>query len=255
MVKLMIGSPTFGYKCYTPFAEALIRLEKLAAKEDDFEIEYKFMYQESLITRARNTIVSFFLRSDCTHLMFIDSDIDFHPEDVIKLARHTEDIVVGAYPIKHLVRQEGKSDVACLKYAVNLLKTPVPVINNLMEIEYGATGFMMIHRNVIETMIEKYPELKYQNDVPINGEFKREDFHALFDCVIDKESNRYLSEDYTFCKRWRDIGGKIFMDISVNLSHIGTYVYDGSILMKFIEEGIFTPSEVFAEPQESKESI
>ena len=244
----MIGAPTYGYKCYTPFAEALIRLEKLAAKEDDFEIEYKFMYQESLITRARNTIVSFFLRSDCTHLMFIDADIDFHPEDVIRLAKHNKDVVVGAYPLKFLNKVQGKSDQACFNYSVNLLKQTVKVEDNLMEIEYGATGFMMIRRNVIEKMIEKYPEFKYINDVPINGEFKKEDYYALFDCVIDKETQRYLSEDYAFCKRWRDIGGQIFMDMTINLSHIGTKTYDGSIYMKFVEEGIFkTPEQMNSE--------
>lgn len=236
MVKLMIGSPTYGYKCYTPFAEALIRLEKIS-KENDLEIEYKFIYQESLITRARNTIVSFFLRSDCTHLIFIDSDIDFHPEDVIKLIKHNKDVVVGAYPLKHLHKIDGKSEQACFNYSVNLLNETTKVENNLIEIEYGATGFMMIRRNVIESMIQNYPEFQYINDVAINGEYKNEVYYSLFDCIIDMETKRYLSEDYTFCKRWRDMKGHIFMDITVNLSHIGTKVYDGSIYMKFIEEG------------------
>lgn len=240
----MIGAPTYGYKCYTPFVDALLRLQKLACKEG-LEIDYRFMYQESLITRARNTIVSFFLRSDCTHLMFIDADIDFHPEDVLQMIKHDKDVVVGAYPLKHLVRQEGKSDQACFNYSVNLLKKTVPVTNNLMEIEYGATGFMLIKRNVLETMIEKYPEFKYINDVPINGEYKREDYYALFDCVIDPETKRYLSEDYAFCKRWRDIGGQIYLDLTVNLTHIGTKTYDGSIYMKFAENGTFkTPEQM-----------
>jgi hypothetical protein len=194
-----------------------------------------------LITRARNTIVSFFMRSDCTHLMFIDSDIDFHPEDVIKMTRNNKDVSVGAYPLKHLIKKEGKSDQASFNYSINLLKESIGVENGMMEIEYGATGFMMIRRNVIETMIEKYPELKYVNDIPNGGEYKREDFHALFDCVIDEKTKRYLSEDYTFCKRWRDIGGKIFMDVTINLSHIGTKTFDGSIYMKYVEDGIFKP--------------
>jgi len=241
MVKLMIGSPTYGYKCYTPFAEALIRLEKMVAKEKDLEIEYKFIYQESLITRARNTIVSYFLKSDCTHLMFIDSDIDFHPEDVIKMARTDKDVLVGAYPLKYLIPQEGKSDQACFDYSVNLLQQTVSIEKNIMEILYGATGFMIIRRDVIEKMIEKYPELEYISDFN-NSDYKSK-CHALFDCIIDPETKRYLSEDYTFCKRWRDMGGKIHLDVTINLTHIGTKTYDGSIYMKFIESGIFKPKE------------
>lgn len=240
-MKLMIGMPTYGQKCYTTCMDALLRLERMAC-EQGLEIQYQFTYQESLITRARNTIVTFFLRSDCTHLMFIDADIDFHPQDVIKLLLHEKDIIVGAYPLKNLVRKEGKSDQASFNYSVNLLKESVEIKDDVMEIEYGATGFMMIKRNVIEQMIEKYPELKYTNDVPMKDEFKKEDYYALFDCVIDPETKRYLSEDYTFCKRWRDIGGKIYLDMRINLSHIGNYSYDGSIWMKFQESGSYHPT-------------
>lgn len=235
--KLFIAVPSYGYKCFTPFVESMLKLQHLVDKTEDVELEVKFIPQESLITRARNTLVSYFLRSDCTHLMFIDADIEFHAEDVIEMLTRNKDFVVGAYPHKSLIKIDGYSDQACFNYSINMKKETVSVENSLMEIEYGATGFMMLKRNVLTTMIEKYADLKYVNDVAVNEELGKE-YYALFDCIIDPDSKRYLSEDFTFCKRWRDIGGKIYLDLCVNLTHIGVKKYDGSIFIKFTETGI-----------------
>jgi len=237
MKKIFIAIPSYGYKCYTPCVDSLLKLQKLVDSQDDVDIEFKFIYQESLITRARNTLVYHFLSSECTHLMFIDADIAFHAEDVLQMLNHDKDLIVGAYPHKNLIKKEGLSDQACFQYAVDLKKqTEHGIVDGLVEIDYGATGFMMMKRSVITTMIDKYPETKYISDMDVAGEFQKE-FHALFDCVIDPEKQRYLSEDYTFCKRWREIGGTLYLDINVNLTHIGTKMYDGSYLMKLAETG------------------
>lgn len=237
MPKIFLGIPSYGYKCFTPFVSSLLKLQKLVDHTENIDIHVHFIPQESLITRARNSLVSYFLKSDCTHLMFIDADIEFHAEDVLSLLNHDKDIIVGAYPHKSLVKKEGLSDQACFDYAVNMLKKDVRVENGVMEVQYGATGFMMIKRDVLEKMIAHYPETKYVNDIKLRDEFGEERY-ALFDCIIDPDSKRYLSEDYTFCKRWTDMGGKIHVDIMVNLSHFGIKSYDGSFLMKLKENGL-----------------
>lgn len=242
MKKLFIAVPSYGYKCFTPFVESLLKLQKLVDNTPDVEIEYRFIPQESLITRARNILVSHFLESDCTHMMFIDADIEFHAEDVLLLLSHDKDLIVGAYPHKSLTKQEGLSDQACFNYAINMIQDNIEINHGVMEIKYGATGFMMMTRSMLNDMIKYYPETKYINDMVVGDEYKKE-YHALFDCIIDPESKRYLSEDYTFCKRWRDMGGKIYADISINLTHIGTKMYHGSFFMKLKESGVLSVSE------------
>jgi hypothetical protein len=238
--KVFLATPCYGGQCTTGYLSSMFYLSK-AMHEINLQNTLATCINESLITRARNRLVKLFLDTDCTHLMFIDADISFNPLDVIRLLMHNKELVCASYPMKGLMLQnligkifDNAEDIekALHNYVINLAKEdqakfkdnqgPVRINteNGLVEIMDAGTGFMCIKREVIEKMIKAYPETAY-----ISEEDNRE-WHALFDCIID--NGRYLSEDYTFCRRWQKIGGKVWLDPDVTLDHIGTYTYKGS---------------------------
>lgn len=178
---------------------------------------------ESLITRARNILTAMFLESNCTHLMFIDADIEWESEAIIRMLAMDKPIIAGAYPKKTLP----------IDYAINLKfvdreRKQVRVENGAVEVLDASTGFFMIRRDTIEKMIEAYPELYYINDSSIDPKFNQY-CYSLFDTIHDPDDNRYLSEDYTFCRRWQKIGGEIWLDPNTKLNHVGSYTFQGDV--------------------------
>jgi hypothetical protein len=192
---------------------------------------------ESLITRGRNLIANEFLRQkEYTHLLFIDADIGFAPELPWKYLQADKDVVCGIYPVKHLDLDKLRTidpdvlsrvaEAASLHYAVKLKPggRPEP-LTGLLPVDYGATGFMLIRREVLVRLAEAYPELHYDyaytNDDHIGNV-------AFFETAIDPETRDYLPEDYAFCKRWTDIGGEIYADVHSVFTHVGTHEYTGN---------------------------
>jgi hypothetical protein len=178
---------------------------------------------ESLIPRARNILTAMFLDSPCTHLMFIDADIEFQPQDIIRALAYDKDIIAGAYPKKALP----------IQYAINFkFRNPetkeIRVENGAAEVLDASTGFFMIKRRTIEKMISAHPELHYRNDSNIDPKLNKH-CYALFDTILDPDDNRYLSEDYTFCRRWQKLGGEIWIDLNTKLNHVGSYTFEGDV--------------------------
>jgi hypothetical protein len=191
-------------------------------------------------------------------LFFIDADIEFNAEDILRMVAYDKDIVVGAYPKKALNWEsimsaarnpdlqetpetiEGHSS----NYVVNFdflkdkdgNKTPqVQIEDNLVKLKDAGTGFMCIKKEVMQKMFDAMPETKYVNDINVDQKF--EPFmYALFDCIIDPDSRRYLSEDYTFCRRWQDMGGDVYLDPRTALNHVGHYTFRGNIRKLFTGE-------------------
>jgi len=192
---------------------------------------------ESLVHRARNVSVGRFVqKTDADYFMFIDADVHFDPESVIRLLESGHDISVACYPkkcvmwdqAKQLVKQGDQRDPAKMasSLVVNFGAANRPVVNGFIEILDGPTGFMMIKREVFKNLEEKFPELWCKNDHQ-NRDF--DDYHACFDCMIDPESKRYLSEDYAFCRRYQQMGGKIFADINTTLGHVGNLPFSACL--------------------------
>ncbi len=184
---------------------------------------------ESLVHRARNVSVGRFMqKTDADYFMFIDADVHFDPESVVRLLESGHDISVACYPKKCVMWDQAKVCVQngdqrdpakmASSLVVNFGAPNRPVVNGFIEILDGPTGFMMIKREVFKNLEEKFPELWCKNDHQ-NRDF--DDYHACFDCMIDPESKRYLSEDYAFCRRYQQTGGKIFADINTTLGHVG----------------------------------
>jgi GT2 family glycosyltransferase len=197
---------------------------------------------ESLVTRARNILTAMFLEdTSCTHLMFIDADIEFDPDGVIRMLAMDKDIIAAAYPkktinwdqVKRAVEQ-GKDNISTYgaDYAINLKVQPgtrrVRTHMGAVEVLDASTGFFIVKREVIERMVREHPELHYKNDSSIDPKFNPH-CYALWDTEIDPTDRRYLSEDYAFCRRWQRMGGEIWVDPNTKLNHVGSFTFEGQL--------------------------
>jgi hypothetical protein len=175
-------------------------------------------------------------KTDCEYLMFIDADVHFDPAAVVRLVRSGHELSVACYPKKVVmwdqaaaaVRNGDDRDMAMLSSSlvVNIGAAKRSIENGFVEILDGPTGFMCIHRSVFKKLEEKFPELWCKNDHQ-NRDF--DEYHACFDCMIDPESKRYLSEDYAFCRRWQQAGGKIYADVNTTLGHVGNLPFSACL--------------------------
>ena len=247
---IFIATPCYGGQIGEPYFRSMMRLAILCNKYD-IQFTVSTLANESLITRGRNTLVSFFMEHpDATHLFFIDADIEFDPNDLLRMVAYDRPITVGAYPKKAINWQsiieaarrnedettetiEGHSS----NYVVNFELTQdengnplnqIQIRDNLIKLKDAGTGFMCIQRDVIQKMFDAHPELKYANDINVDQKFEKH-MYALFDTMIDPESRRYLSEDYTFCRLWQQMGGEVFLDPRTGLNHVGHYTFRGNI--------------------------
>lgn len=172
------------------------------------------MTNESLISRARNTLVAKFLSNpDSTHLMFIDADIGWEPWHLLVMLNRDVDVIGGLYPMKTLP----------IKWVVNGFNGAEEGPDGLQEVSKTGTGFMLVKRHVFEKL-NAHPAVKpFNNDIGLPKELDQY-LKTYYDTAV--RENRYYSEDWTFCENWRDLGGKIWVDKRVLLKHTGTYTYD-----------------------------
>ena len=195
------------------------------------------LFNESLVTRARNTCVAFMMGNPAaTHLMFVDADIEWQASSVLKLASLDKDVIGGTYPKKTInwqkVQLQAMKDAA--KAQGQFIHTAGAdfVINakpgqkgEVIEVEDIGTGFLMIKREVIQKMFNAYSHLKYKNTIGLDPKY--DDLcYALFDTML--VNDHYLSEDYGFCYLWKQLGGNIYLDKSIILGHYGTYMFKGN---------------------------
>lgn len=172
------------------------------------------MTNESLISRARNTLTAKFLNNkESTHLMFIDADIGWEPWHLLVMLNRDVDVIGGLYPMKSLP----------VKWCVNGFEGAEEGPEGLQEVSKTGTGFMLIKRGVFEKL-DAHPAVKpFINDIGLPAELNPH-MKTYFDTAV--RENRYYSEDWTFCENFRDLGGKIWVDKRVLLKHTGTYVFD-----------------------------
>lgn len=240
----------YGAQCAGTYTKASVDLATMCAA-NQIGIQFYYLFNESLIQRARNYIADEFLRSDCTHLLFIDADIGFNPRDVLGLLAvqisdpEKYNIVTGLYPKKTIAWEKVQKAAAAGKgdenpfdlehYTADYVFNPVNKtssfnISEPLEIGEGGTGFMLIPRKTFERFAAAYPELSYKPDHVRTDQFDgSREIHAYFDCIIDPETKRYLSEDYFFCKKSRQAGMQIWTCPWMQLQHIGSYIFKGSL--------------------------
>lgn len=248
---LFVATPMYGGMNHGLYMKACLDLQGLCIQYG-INVKFSFLFNESLITRARNYLVDEFLnRSDCTHMLFIDSDINFNPQDVIAMLALDKDVIGGPYPkkaikwksVKKAVQMHPDLEPQALEkvtgdYVFNPVKgTAQFSVSEPLEVLEIGTGFMMIKREVFPKMEVAYPQLRYKPDHVGQAHFDGTRYiHAYFDTIIDTAdsatgggSDRYLSEDYMFCQLWRKLGGQIWLCPWMRTQHIGTYHFIGDM--------------------------
>ena len=206
-------------------------------------IEYKFYFisKDSLVSRARNTIVTKFLDDEDfsgTHLFFLDADIGFSHKNFERLLDYNKDLVCGVYPTKGINWERLKTlDNKTVKpqnlmnYNVNFIDpSNIKLDNGFTEVKEGATGFMLIKKEVFLKLKDNYSDLKFtpRPSSVLSGSDNCYDFFKVGNYKDKKGNVNYLSEDFYFSTLWRDIGGKIFADLTSELSHLGKFSFYGS---------------------------
>jgi len=283
--KLFLAVPMYGGQCAGMFTRSVADLSAICTKHG-IPLQLFFLFNESLVTRARNYCVDEFMRSGATHLMFIDSDIGFNPQDVIALLAMQNDeseydVIGGPYPKKCISWEKIKQAVdkgmadedpnKLEKYVGDYVFNPktsqreIPLNQPVEVLEIG-TGFMMVRRKTFEDYQKSFPHLWYKPDHVRTEHFDgTREIMAYFDCVIDRgyghedmfkllddvaaggdsaelqeraknmreveklASKRYLSEDYMFCYNVQKMGAKVFLCPWMQLQHVGSYIFGGSL--------------------------
>jgi hypothetical protein len=237
MTKLFVATPMYGGQCFCTYLTAILNLYGVCAHHG-IEFQLSTINNESLIPRARNGLVSNFLKTDFTHLLFIDADIEFNAFDIIKLIDCDKDLICGIYPKKQInwenIRNAALQGVPA-EELVNF--SGVPCMQNILgpkeeeliydpnesfEIRFGSTGCMLVKRRVFDILRPTVP--KYRDQYPNHNEF----IDVFFDTSLEGEE--YLSEDWHLCNLWSKSGGKVYAAPWVKLNHTGTYVFNGNFM-------------------------
>jgi hypothetical protein len=194
------------------------------------------MVNESLISRARNTLTAKFLdMPDATHLFFVDADIGWEPWHLLVLLNRDVDVCAGLYPMKTMP----------IKWVVNGFEGAEEGPDGFQEVSKAGTGFLLMKKHVFEKL-NKHPAVKpYKNDIGLDPKYDQH-LKTYFDTAV--RQNRYYSEDWTFCENWRDLGGKIWMDKRILLRHSGSYVF----CMENQEHLLSTVGPMYVEQQAQK---
>jgi hypothetical protein len=248
--KLFLGVPMYGGQCAGMFAKSIADLTAMCTNHG-VELRTYFLFNESLVTRARNYVCDEFMRSNCTHLMFIDSDIGFDPRDVLgMLALQSDDseydVLAGPYPKKtiswekiKLAVDKGVADEdpnVLERYVGDFVFNPKSGSGNIridipVEVSEVGTGFMMTRRSAFDRFKEAFPQYSYKPDHVRTEHFDgTREIMQYFQAEIDPKSKRYLSEDYWFCQKLQEIGLKIWYCPWQKLTHVGSYIFGGSLV-------------------------
>lgn len=243
---LVVATPCFGGQVSTIYARSIFRLQQAVRSKSNINLKVHLRDGDALITRARANLVTLFLDDpQATHLLFIDADIGFEPEQVFRLIESGADMVAGAYPIKRVNWEKARMAIeshrpkvaaAALDYVLELDDPDhVTIVNGFTRVRHAGTGFLMIRRNALEKMCRHaaYASLQFFREHSLDALAGSPNRFALFECMIDPDTGTYLSEDFAFCRRWTDIGGEIWADLESRLDHVGPSVFHGDISSQF----------------------
>ena len=237
---IFLATPCYGGLAHIHYMTSVLALQK-ACQARGVGLHVELGGGDALITRARAVMVAKFLASPATHLLFVDADIGFTPEQVFRLLDADKDLVGGVYPLKQVdwskVRQaalRGMKDLmaASVGYVVRFLPSPTNSVEvddeGFGPVAYIGTGFMMIRREALARVCDAHPELRARmGDLAGASAAKAV---LVFDTMIEPDTGELLSEDYAFCRRWRDVGGQVFADFNTRLTHVGHAAYSGSLM-------------------------
>lgn len=214
--QFFLALPTYGAQMTQPFTVSLIE----TLQTTPFIGQIDFVVNDSLVCRARNTLAARFLRSEYQWLLFLDVDLLFRPEHIARLwihaTKHDRKVVCGLYALKKLAP----------RFVCNWIKGCTPDENGAVKVSESGTGCMLIHRSVFETMRDKMPEIAYTVDSNHPNAGKVEwDFFGVGPYKYASGLVRYLSEDWMFCQRARDLGIDVWADTRIQIRHMGNMIF------------------------------
>jgi hypothetical protein len=231
-VGIMIATPMFGGQCYGEYALSLVRSVTLL-RNLGFKVRVESLFNESLIPRARNRLAHSFMQNpEYEYMIFIDADVGFDDMAILKLLLADRDVSAAVYPRKNinwpLIEKAAKAGKENLQdYSARFVFNAINLKgetddDGMVEVTHAATGFMMIKRTTLEklaTVVRQYTD-RMDDELYV--------CHEFFKCDINDEG-RFTSEDYYFCDVWRNTGGKIYLNPFIQLSHTGTYRFEGNL--------------------------
>jgi hypothetical protein len=245
-IHLVVATPCFGGQVSSIYASSIFALQRAVHAMSNVDLKVHLRDGDALITRARANLVTLFLDDpSATHLLFVDADIGFTPEQAFRLIESGAEIVASCYPIKRVNWEKAKQAIAAgrpnlpaaaLDYVLELDDPDqVRVVNGFTQVRYAGTGFLMIRRHALERMCAHpdYAPLRFFREHSLDALAGSPNRFALFECMIDPATGTYLSEDFSFCKRWTNIGGEIWADLESRLDHVGPAVFHGDVASQF----------------------
>ena len=246
---IFVATPVHS-DCSIHYTQSLLEFQRYCY-EKKIGVTFQ-LFKSSLVTQGRNLSVGGFMESKHTHLLFIDSDIDFEAKSIQAMVDKGKDVISVPYPMKTF-----NWDKMFANFKDGKIKNPIELAmngntypmrlpnednfkieNGCIEVSHSPTGCMLIKRSVIEKMIEKYPEMRISQPTIINGKPVEKPFlYNFFDTMFNPIDHTYMGEDFAFCKRWKDIGGKCHAIIDQLITHVGEHQYSG----RFADELIKLP--------------
>ena len=244
LVSIFLATPCYGGLANIAYMSSVLALQRLCI-ERRTGLQVELGGGDALISRARGVMAGKFLdHTEHSHLLFVDADIGFKPEAVFRLLEAGKDIVGGVYPAKRVhwdkakrAFETGAKDVpaASYNYVVRYIPNPENKVevddNGFGPVAYVGTGFMLIRREALRRIADAHPELRARHGDMYGASVP--EAVMVFETMIEPETGEYLSEDYAFCRRWRDLGGEIFADFETRLIHVGHASYEGSLKDSF----------------------
>ena len=243
---IFVATPVHS-ECSIHYTQALLAFQQ-KCMSNGILVSFTLL-KSSLVTQGRNLCVNTFMEESIkhpySHMLFIDSDIEFSFETIMKLIAADKDIVAAPYPLKDLdwekiakrIKHKNITDGNTMSkqgftWPLKLEgKNEVTVIGGVAEVTHAPTGCMLIKREVFEKMIQELPELKINQPTVINGKMVEKEFmYNFFDCYHEPETKKYYGEDFGFCKRWAEIGGKCHILVDEYITHIGEYRFTGRLM-------------------------
>ena len=244
--KIFVATPVHS-ECSIHYTQALLKFQKQCMM-NSIMVSFSLL-KSSLVTQGRNLCVANFLKDPAnpTHLLFIDSDIDFTFNVIMKMLKFDREVIATPYPMKHIHWdqiwdrvQKGKiKNIDELKRAGhafpikldNQKGKEIPVVDGVIEVSHAPTGCMLIKKQVFDKMIKAYPNDKIEQATIVNGLAVIDEYnYNFFDTIHDPETKKYYGEDFGFCKKWTAIGGKCYCYVSDDITHVGEYAYNGKLM-------------------------
>jgi len=242
--KIFVATPVHS-ECSIHYTQALLKFQQQCMIMNIF-VSFSLL-KSSLVTQGRNLCVNNMLEEGdkYTHLLFIDSDIDFKFETIMRMIAADKDVIACPYPLKNIdwnkIHKRTKSkpnlDANLLSkqgytWPVKLEdKEQITVQGGIAEVSHAPTGCMLIKKDVFDKMIKAYPDKKINQPTIMNGVFSEKQFYYnFFDTYHEPSTKRYYGEDFGFCKRWTEIGGKCHILIEDYITHVGEYRYEGRLM-------------------------